>query len=313
MKSTKTKQFSTIGVLSMLLAALLLLSSCGGASGTKGVEYTDPSGATIAVPKTVKSVVSLAPAITQIILDLGAGDILVAVDTQSQMMYPEVADLPAYDMMAPDFESIILQTPDLVLGSGLTGEGAESPFAPLLEANIAVGNYPTPDTVQGIIEGVRFTGEVIGKKEATEALLKTMEEDIKKVTDIAATITEKKSVYFEIAALPDLYSFGNGVFLNEMIEMLGAENIFADQSGWLAVTEEDVVQKNPQVILSSVTYIENPLEEILSREGWESMEAIQQNAVFSIDPNASSQPNHHIVEALLEMAAAVYPEEYSEL
>ena len=74
------------------------------------------------------------------------------------------------------------------------------------------------------------------------------------------------------------------------------------------MSEETVIADNPDVILTSVTYIENPTEEILSRTGWENITAISEKAVYSIDPNTSSQPNHHIVEALEEMATAVYPD-----
>ena len=43
-------------------------------------------------------------------------------------------------------------------------------------------------------------------------------------------LTTKQKVYFEIGPSPNLYSFGNSTFLNEMIEIIGAENIFKDES-----------------------------------------------------------------------------------
>ena len=118
----------------------------------------------------------------------------------------------------------------------------------------------------------------------------------------------QKSVYFEIGAAPYIYSFGTGVFLNEMIEIIGAENALADQAGWISVSEEVIISKNPDVILTNVNYIEDPVQEIKSRSGWDAIKAVKEDRVYYIDNMASSLPNHNIVKALEEMIAAVYPE-----
>jgi iron complex transport system substrate-binding protein len=98
-----------------------------------------------------------------------------------------------------------------------------------------------------------------------------------------------------------------------MIELIGARNIFADQMGWLAVTEEAAISANPDVILTNVNYIEDSIGEIKSRDGWEEVNALKNNAVYYIDNGYSSLPNHNIVKALKEMALAVYPEAFASL
>ena len=128
------------------------------------------------------------------------------------------------------------------------------------------------------------------------------------------TITEPKTLLFEISPVPYLYSFGTGVYLNEMIELIGAKNVLADQEGWLSVTEESAVAANPDVILTSDNFSnEDPVAEILGREGWQNVTAVAEGQVAYIDNAASSLPNHHIVDALVEMAKAVYPDAYAEL
>ena len=117
-------------------------------------------------------------------------------------------------------------------------------------------------------------------------------------------------MYFEISAAPYCYSFGEGVFLNEMIDLIGAENVLAGQEGWLSVEEESVVSANPDVILTNVNYIEDPVGEILARPGWEGVTAVQNGGVHTIDNKTSSLPNENIVQALKEMAKAVYPDLY---
>ena len=97
-----------------------------------------------------------------------------------------------------------------------------------------------------------------------------------------------------------------------MITLIGAENVFGDQAGWLAVNEEDAVAANPDVILTNVNYIEDSVGEILSREGWDVVTAVANADVHYIENGASSLPNQHIVDALIEMAVAVYPEAYAD-
>ena len=137
-----------------------------------------------------------------------------------------------------------------------------------------------------------------------------MKSQINEIAEKSKNIKQKKTVYFEISPAPSLYSFGNSTFLNEMIELVGAENIFKDENGWLAASAESIIDKNPDVILTNVDYIDNPIQEIKSREGFENINAVKNNQVYLIDKNSSSRPSQHIIKALNEMAKAIYPNVY---
>ena len=68
---------------------------------------------------------------------------------------------------------------------------------------------------------------------------------------------------------------------------------------------EGAVASNPDVILTSVNYIDGPVGEILGRAGWESVTAVANGDVYYIDNGASSLPNHHIVDCLLYTSRCV--------
>ena len=169
---------------------------------------------------------------------------------------------------------------------------------------------PTSDSLADIQSDIAFVASLLGETEKGEALISKMQQEIDRVAAIAANLTEKKKVYFEISAAPYMYRFGTGVFLNEMIELIGAENILADQEGWLSVGEETVVQANPDVILTNVNYIDDPIQEIKDRSGWDALAAVQDDQVYYIDNMASSLPDQNVVKALIQMAEAIYPEYY---
>ena len=274
---------------------------------------TDRSGKEISVPDEITKVICLAPSTAQILEELGVSDLLVAVDTQTPYYMEETAELPQFDMMNPDCETILSLDPDIVFITGMSYIGSDDPYAELAAAGICVAEIPSSESIDAIKEDILFVSECFGMKDEGTAIVDEMDAAMEEVRAIGETITEKKTVLFEIACLPNIYSFGSGAFLDEMIQIIGAENIFADRESWIAVTEESAIAANPDVILTSVNYIEDPIGEILSREGWEGVTAVKEAQVYSIDNAASSLPNQNIITALYQMAKAVYPEAYADL
>lgn len=271
---------------------------------------TDPSGAAVSIPDSIDSIVCLSPAVNEVLIALGVGDSLVAYDTQSVGLEGLPADLPTLDMMQPDMETLASLKPNVLFVSNMTLYDQTNPFQQLIDMGVCVLCVPSANSIAEIESSLSFIAAAVGKSAEGDALLDGMQAELNRIAAIGESITEKKSVYFEIGAAPNMYSFGSGVFLNEMIELIGAENILADQEGWLAVEGETVASANPNVILTNVNYLDDAVGEILSRSGWEGVSAIQNKQVYYIDNMSSSLSNHNIVKALDEMAKAVYPDVY---
>lgn len=273
---------------------------------------TDPSGAQINVPEDIETIAVLSPSIAQTIIGLGLGDKIAAYDAQSVGLegLPE-SDI-VLDFMQPDMEQLAALNPDVLFVSNMTLYDQENPYQTLIDQGVCVICVPTSESIAAIQSDISFMAAVLGVPEKGKAMLADMQAQIDSIAAIGSTITDKKTVYFEIAAAPSMYSFGSGVFLNEIIELIGAVNILADQSGWLGVEAETVVNANPDVILTNVNYIENPTEEIMGRDGWADMTAVANQNVYYIDNMASSSSNQNIVKALVQMAEAIYPEYYTE-
>lgn len=269
---------------------------------------TDPSGAEVNIPDEIGSVVVLAPSIAETLVALGCGDLIVGYDAQSVGLAGLPADVPTFDMMQPDMEQLAALKPDVLFVSNMTLYDQTNPYQQLIDLGVCVLCVPTANSIATIQEDIAFIAAAMGKTAEGDTLIADMQAELDRIAAIGATVTEKKSVYFEIGAAPNLYSFGTGVFLNEMIELIGAENVLADQEGWLAVEAETIVAADPDVILTNVNYIDDPVAEILGRSGWEGMSAVKDQQVFYIDNMASSLSNHNIVKALDQMAKAVYPD-----
>lgn len=269
---------------------------------------TDPSGAEVNIPDEIGSVVVLAPSIAETLVALGCGDLIVGYDAQSVGLAGLPEGVPIFDMMQPDMEQLAALKPDVLFVSNMTLYDQTNPYQQLIDLGVCVLCVPTANSIAAIQEDIAFIAAAMGKTAEGDTLIADMQAELDRIAAIGATVTEKKSVYFEIGAAPNLYSFGTGVFLNEMIELIGAENVLADQEGWLAVEAETIVAADPDVILTNVNYIDDPVAEILGRSGWEGMSAVKDQQVFYIDNMASSLSNHNIVKALDQMAKAVYPD-----
>lgn len=250
---------------------------------------------------------------TQVITDIGREADLVGVDMQSADADATLKKLPQFDMMAIDAEQLIALEPQVVYVTDINMASSESVWNQVEEAGIPIVTIPTSTTIGDIALDVQFIADSLDEHDKGKELVDTMNQEIATIREIGKTIQEKKKVLFEISALPDIYSFGQGTFLNEMLEVIGAENVLAGENGWLPVTEEAAIASNPDVILTSVDYIENPVEEVLARQNWANVTAIQNQAVYEIDTDTSSVPNHHITKALKQMAKAVYPEAYQDV
>lgn len=288
---------------------LTLLLTSGSAVMASPTE--DRAGEPIELPDKIETIISLAPSTTRVLTDLGLQEKLIAVDTYSAGYQPELASLPEFDMMTPDVEKLAEMKPDVIFITGMSLSGGSNPYQALIDLGIPVVGIPTSNSIDAIREDVLFIGECVGETDGAQALVDEMQAEIDEIAAIGATIEDKKTVAVEVSALPQLCYAGGDTYINEMIEIIGAENAFGESDPWASVTEEAAVDTNPDVILTCTSYLPDPVGEILSRRGWENVTAIADKAVFQLDEESVNQPNHHITKALREMAEAVYPEKYA--
>ena len=301
-------------VLAMLLAAGTMVFAGGAKEASlPSIDLTmDRAGTQITLPAKVERIISMAPSTTEILIDLGLADKIIAADTNTQKDGLLKQDIPYFNMMKPDAEKLIALKPDVVFISGMSNAKGNTPFSPLIDAGICVINIPSSSSIEAIYLDIAYIAAAVKQEEKGAKIIANMKKEIEAVRKKGAAIAQdkKKTVYFEIGASPHMYSLGTGTFINEMIEIIGAQNILADQKSWIAVSDEMVLAKDPDVILTNVSYIPNPIDEIMARAGWASLKAVKGKKVFGIDTNSSSRPNHNIIKALKEMAKAVYPEIY---
>ena len=292
----------------IMTLSIFVLSGC---SSQTDRMVTDREGTEVNIPTKIEKIISTAPSNTEVLMALGLGDKLVAIDKYSTDIEGINTELPQIDFLNPDAETIIGLEPDIVIASGHNKtDSVEDPFKAISEAGIPVVYIPSSDSIDGIYKDIEFIADVVNERSKGKEIVDDMKAQVEEIKAIGDTITDKKSVYFEISPAPYLSSFGKSTFLNEMIEIIGAKNIFENEEGWVSPTAEAIIDANPDVIITNAGYMENPTEEIKSRDAWENINAIKNNEVYLVDQNASSRPSQNVIKALEQMAKAVYPEHY---
>ena len=141
----------------------------------------------------------------------------------------------------------------------------------------------------------------MGKDENAEALIADMQGTFDEIKAKAAGID--KSVYFEISPLQwGLYSAGSSSYMTELAEICGLKNIFADQEdAWLMVSEEQVIERNPDFIVMITGMGEAGVEEILARVGWGDITAVKNRKVFNDALSDMARPGPRLKDAAIKL------------
>jgi iron complex transport system substrate-binding protein len=297
---------SKLKILPSILVLLTIFTGCNSKSGT---EIVDRSGREVAIKGSINRIISTAPSNTEIITDLGMAHKLVAIDIHSANVTGISNGLPLLDFFYPDAEAIINLEPDLIIANGHNASGTgEDPFRLLREMGIAVAYVSMSKSIDDIYQDIAFIAELLQVQDKGELIIHTMKDQIARISERTQFIENKKTVYFEISAAPYMFTLGKDSYLNDMINVIGAHNIFENDNSFVSPSGESIIERNPDVILTSVNYIDDPIGEIKSRIGFNHINAVIENRVFQIDNDSSSRPSTRIMLALNQMAQAVYPE-----
>ena len=283
--------------LAILVAAMMLLSFAAfAAAEDTSFTVTDMSGREITFDKPVERAVALTASDCEIIFALGAGDILVGRGEYCD--YPaEVFEIPSvqsgYDT---NIEQIIDLEPEVLFMS--TMAQTEEQVAQLENAGIKVVVSDAQD-IEGTYTAISMIGEILGKTEEVNEVIDGMKAVFEEIQ--ANKLDGTKTIYFEVSPLQwGLWTAGTSSFMSEIAEMMGLRNCFDDISdSWAAISEEQVLERNPDFILTITMYYgegPTPEEEIMGRAGWENVTAVKNGDILNLVNNELSRPAPRLAE-----------------
>ena len=298
--------------LAVLAGALTLGITASVAADEEAVRVTDMTGREIVMDEYADRIVALTASDCEILYAVGAGDKLVGRGEYCD--YPaEVLDVPSvqsgYDT---NIEQIIALEPQVLLMS--TMAQTEEQIAQLEEAGVTVVVSDAKD-IEGVYTAIDMIGQLVGKEDEAAQVIDGMKDTFTELSENASG-DGSKTIYFEVSPLEyGLWSAGSGTFMNEIAEMLGLTNVFADVDGWGEISEEQVIERDPDYIVTIQMYSgegPTPEEEILSRTGWENIAAVQNEAIFNLQDNELSRPAPRLADGAQLLYDFVYGEAEAE-
>ncbi len=275
------------------------------------VTVTDSVGREVELPGgRLERIISLAPSATEILFAIGAGDWLIGIDDFSN--YPaETADIPKLGSFSPDLERIVALEPDLVVGSTITSNEVIEQIESLGIPVLVVGSLD----IRGVADSIILLGEAVGKEETAQALAAELLDRIEAVV-VAVAGVERPRIFYEIdASDPNRpFTIGPGFFVDNLVTLAGAENVFADaDSPFPQVGLEAVIARDPEIIILADAPFGTTVESVKARAGWDGIDAVVNDRFMVISQELSDQmsrPGPRIADALEAIAIFLHPEAF---
>jgi cobalamin transport system substrate-binding protein len=259
-----------------------------------------------------RRIISLVPNVTEIVYAVGAGDRVVAVSSYDSYP-PEVKRLPNVGaLLDPNVERILSLKPDLVIVYGSQSDLTQQ----LTKAGIQVYAYRHAG-LDGITATIRDVGTRLGETNTAQALAARIERGIAEIRSrVSARPRPRALLVFgrERLALRGMYVSGGVGFLNDMLDVAGGENVFADvKTESVQASTEQVIARHPDVIVevraanSGFPTGERDAE-VRTWGALGSVPAVRDHRVLFLFDDRLVIPGPRVVEGTLELARALHPD-----
>lgn len=309
------KRIRIVGLLVLTLFIGVTLSACsnqlGEAVEDNGGEHhtitvTDDLGKEVAINKVPERIVSLTPSNTEILFALGLEDKVVGVT--SWCNYPDGAkNKEIIGDLNPNVEKILSLQPDLVLAT----LGDMNPLEAIKKAGIPVF-VVNPGSFDEVLASFRKIGQLTGKAKEADELIAQMTAKKEKITDKLEKISDKPKVFIVLEKEPELFTAGQGTFIDELITLAGGKNIAATVDGYPKYSMEQLLIENPDVII--VPQYEGNMGvrpgDLSNDPVWQEIAAVRQHKIYEINADIISRPGPRLINALEQIAEILHPQAF---
>lgn len=238
-------------------------------------------------------IVSLVPSATEIIYLLNADSFLVGITNQDNYNKFKVGD-----MLNPDYEKIIKLKPSLVI---LT-----LPLQKKILDEISKLNLDTliisPQSIDDIFKDIIKIGKILNKEKRALFLVDSLKSVLNEIKNNSKNL-ENNKVFYEIWDNP-LWTAGNKTFINDVLRILNLKNIFDDRDGYFIVSEEEVIKRNPDIIIIAHSNVK--ISDIKNRKFWQNINAVKNNKIIIVDENSFNKPSPSLIGAIKFLSSQLY-------
>jgi iron complex transport system substrate-binding protein len=269
-------------------------------------------GAAPGAAEAPKRIVSLVPALTEMLFAIGSGPQVVGVSSFDDFP-PDVKSLPRVGALVdPDMERILTLRPDLVIVYGSQTDVETQ----LTRAGIRAYSYRHAG-LAGVFSTIRDLGRTVGRTRESDQLVRQIQQRLDSIkTRVAKLPPVRTLLVFErdLGSLRGLYASGGVGFMHDILGIVGGINVFADVSREsVQPSIETILARAPDLILE-VRPTGLPRQQIpAERRVWESVSsipAVRKGRIHIVTDDYLVTPGPRVAQAAEAIARIIHPEAF---
>lgn len=247
-----------------------------------------------------QKIVSLSPAITEILYFIGAGSRVVGVTRYCD--FPEEAKKKERigGIIDIDLEKILGIQPDIVFAT--RGNPLET-IKRLETLGIKVFAIDTGERIEDIFEAMRKISSVTGDFQKCAGKISEFENRVKRIQKKTEGVKLKPKVFLKLGS-KGLWTAGRRTFVNDLILKSGCKNIADFKDGWFEINSETLIMKNPDIIIilsKNTKDFVSAKKFLLSLAGFSTVTSGKNKSIFSLNVDLVERPGPRIVDAMEEI------------
>jgi iron complex transport system substrate-binding protein len=273
------------------------------ASLDSAVVVVDDTGREVRLSRPARRVVALLPALTESIVELGAGELLVARTDHDAGL--GVDHLPSVGGgLTPSLEALTSHRPDLVLAWEEAGGPRVRPR--LEELGVAVFAVQTRDTAS-VFRNITTLGTLLGRDAEARELAARLRSELDAVRRSVSGL-HRPSVLLVISVDPPMIA-GSELFMTELIEVAGGRSAFPELRHSPQVSIEEIVRRRPElVILPTSRESSRSIERLRQTPGWSELLAHPGVRIQTVPVDVVSRPGPSIAAAARIFRDIIHPD-----
>jgi iron complex transport system substrate-binding protein len=248
-------------------------------------------------------IICLTAETTELIYALGAGDRIVGVSGYT-MRPPEARKKPKISAFTTaKIDAILELKPDLVLAfSDLQADIAKDLIKKGINV-LALNQRSLSETLQTAL----WIGRILGIEDRAKKYVQMFQEELDGAKAKAATFSSRPKIYFEEWDDPLISGIA---WVDEIITIAGGIDVFSELSAGTVASQrvvqaQDVINKDPDIIVASWCGKKAQLEKIAARPGWDKIQAVKNKQLFEIKSPDILQPGPSLLRGLRQTQAII--------
>jgi iron complex transport system substrate-binding protein len=283
----------------LICSALLALILTGCRESGQRARLRDDFGNPIVFGPVPSRIVSLSPATTEILFTIGAGSRVVG--RSHYDLWPDSARLvpDLGDGIRPNVEAVLGAHPDLVV---LYASQDNRNAADRLRAAGINTLALKIDHIMQFEVATGLLGELLHDAASAQTVIDSVSHTLNSVRRATKNLPHP-TVFWHIWDSP-LITIGAGSFMNDLVSIAGASNVYKDITGASAqIALEDVARRDPDFVLAGP----DGARQIKSDPRWRIVRAVRNGKIIVVDTGMVARPSVRLGEAAVSLAKALHP------